>query len=160
MVEHTVRRRRVDALLEALGALPGPFAAMCVAMAVLWFPFRLYLDRGDPLAAIVAASGLHGVVWAVLWLVLGWGHRRMQRTAAADDDAPPPGASERRARARRGAAVGLGVGVPFFGALIALCLITGRSPVYTASFAVVLVVIGAVAMRGLRRTGRAEVDLL
>ncbi|GIE77075.1 hypothetical protein Aph02nite_30250 [Actinoplanes philippinensis] len=41
--------------------------------------------------------------------------------------------------------------MPYFGALITMCLITGRSWVYTVSFGVVLVVTVAVAARSLRR---------
>jgi hypothetical protein len=46
--------------------------------------------------------------------------------------------------------VGLGVGVPCYGALLVLCLTTGRSWVYVAAFAAVLVAVVAVGLHRLR----------
>ncbi|MEV4279920.1 hypothetical protein [Actinoplanes xinjiangensis] len=141
-----MRRSRGDALLDRLGGPLGLYAAACVAWTVVWFPFRLLLDRGDPIAEIVAASGLRGAVFALGWMALGWAQRSHPRAAGRREDRPPPTASQRRVRAHRGAVVGLGIGVPFFGGLIILTLSTGRSWGYTVCFAVLLAGIVAAAV--------------
>jgi hypothetical protein len=151
MAEERVRRSRGDALLDRLGGPPGLYAAACVAWTVAWFPFRLLLDRGDPIAEIVAASGLRGALFALGWMALGWAQRTYPRAAGRRDDRSPLTVSEHRARAHRGAVVGLGIGVPFFGGLIILTLSTGRSAGYTVCFAVLLVGIIAVAVTALAR---------
>ncbi|WP_229068875.1 hypothetical protein [Actinoplanes sp. DH11] len=156
MVEERATSNRGNALLNRLGGPPGPYAAVCVVMAVAWFPFRLLLDRGDPVAESIAASGLQGALWALMWLALGWGQRIHRKASGATDDVPPLGAAARLARARRGAVVGLGVGVPFFGGLVVLSVSTGREWAYAISFAVVLAVIFAVAARSLRSASSGQ----
>lgn len=156
MVEQRTVASRRDALLERLGGPPGRYAVLCVVLAVLWFPFRLLLDKGDPIALIVVSSGLHGVMWALLTLAVEWG-QRMRRGAVGPGDNPSSvTAVEHRAWARRGAIVGLGVSVPFYGTLIALCLITDRSWAYTASFGVIMLAMIAVAISSLRHSTEAS----
>jgi hypothetical protein len=129
-----------------LGAAPGRFVVISVILAVVWFPIRLYLDRGDPLAAIIALSGLYGAVWSLMLPVFEWTSRKTANQ-------PRPEIDEDPRRVRRGALVGLGLGVPFYGALLLLCLVTGRSLVYTLGFAVILAGVVAVAVARLA-TGR------
>jgi hypothetical protein len=131
---------------DRLGGEPGRFTVSAIAFAVVWFPIRLYLDHGDPIAAIIASSGLHGMVWAWIPLSIEWLQPRLSRRRPAVRTEPPS-----RSYVRRGAIVGLAAGVPFYGALIALCLITGRSRVYPASFVVLLAIIIVVAAVRLRR---------
>jgi hypothetical protein len=52
--------------------------------------------------------------------------------------------------------VGAGVGVPFFGGLILLCLTTGRSWGYTVIFSVVLAVMAAAVAKSLRGAAAAS----
>ncbi|BAL88201.1 hypothetical protein AMIS_29810 [Actinoplanes missouriensis 431] len=145
-------RLRVDEELDRFGGPPGPYAVVCVVMAVIWFLVSLPFDRDDGMAVMVVDSGGRGAVWAPLWLALGWAHRR--RTGAGGPSFPT--AAARRRHARRGAVIGLGVGVPFFGGLIALCLGTGQSSGYVVIFAVVLVVMAVLAVRAwLPRSGGA-----
>lgn len=151
MAEKRIRRSRRDALLVGIGGQPAPYAALSVVMAAWWFPFRLLLlDKGDPIAEIIVASGLSGTLWALIWPALDWGQRVYPRTGRPVDDLPQLTDAERRARARRGAIVGSGIGVPFFGGLIILCLGTGRSWGYVTIFTIALIVIAAVAARTLR----------
>ncbi|MEU4692413.1 hypothetical protein [Actinoplanes sp. NPDC023714] len=129
---------RGAALVRAWGGTPGWFTVASLLLALVWFPFRLFLDGGDPLALVVARAALYGVIWALMIPVFAWlNGRRKPRPASLVD--------------RRGALVGLGVGVPYYGGLILLCLITGRSWVYTISFGLVLAAIVTLAVRGLRK---------
>jgi hypothetical protein len=123
-----------------------------VVLAVMWFPFRLLLDKGDPVAHIIATSALQGAMWALIPLAGEWGLRVRRRDGGPTDAVPSTIPRQHRARARRGAIVGLGIGVPFFSALITLCLITGRSWVYTTSFGVILFVTVAIATKSVRRS--------
>ena len=141
---------RRDAMLDRLGGPPGVYVVACVVLAVMWFPFRLLLDKGDSIARIIAASALNGALWSLIPIAGEWGlrlRRKIAGSAAAVPSTTTPGS---RAWARRGAFVGLVVGIPFFGALIVLCLITGRSWVYTTSFAVILMVIVAISAKSVR----------
>ncbi|MEU4559375.1 hypothetical protein AB0F72_13390 [Actinoplanes sp. NPDC023936] len=150
MADERGGRLRVDGELDRFGGPPGPYAVVCVVMAVIWFLVGLLLDRDDGLTMIVVDSGGRGVVWALLWLALGWARRR--RTGSGGPSLPT--AAARRKYARRGAVIGLGVGVPFFGGLIALCVGTGQSWGYVVIFAVVLVALATTAARaGLPRNG-------
>lgn len=122
-----------------------------LVLSVVWFPLRLLvMDRGDPIALVVAASSLTGSLWAFSLPVLEWAqHRRLPGADAADRRGLVP-ATDYRAWIRRGALTGLAVGVPFYGALIAMCLITGRTTVYTVAFGLILFGIVAVAIWNLR----------
>lgn len=151
MVQEQARASRREQMLERLGGPPGVYVVACVVLAALWFPFRLLLDEGDPVARIIAASALHGAVWALIPLAGEWGLRIRRKFSGTPAAFPSTPAQERREWARRGAIVGLAVGVPFFTALITLCLLTGRSWVYTTSFVVILVVTAGIAVRSLRR---------
>ncbi|MEV4280927.1 hypothetical protein [Actinoplanes xinjiangensis] len=152
MAEKRRTRSSPKALLDAIGAPPAPYAALSAVMAASWFPFRLLLfDRGDPVAEIIAASGMSGALWALMWPALDWAQRVYPRAGGTVDDPPQSGHSERRMPTRRGAIVGLGIGVPFFGGLIMLCLSTGRSWGYVAFFTIALMCLVAVATRNLRR---------
>ena len=150
MTEKGVGRRRGGALLDRLGGPPGPYATACVVLAVIFFLFGLLLDRGDPIAEITADSGLRGALWALMWLALGWLHLNYPRAGGPVGGPSPLTASARRERARRGAIVGLGIGVPFFVGLILLCLRTGQSLGYVTIFTILLTVMAAVAARSLR----------
>ena len=77
-------------------------------------PFRLLLDKGDPIALITVNSGLYGVVWALMTLAIDWGQRIRAKAAGSIHSRAAATTAERRAWARRGAIVGLGVGVPFY----------------------------------------------
>ena len=156
MVEKRTIASRRDAQLDRLGGPPGRYTVLCVVLSVLWFPFRLLLDRGEPIALIIADSGLHGVVWALMALAIEWGQRVRGKTVGPGDNLPSTITAQRRAWARRGAIVGLGVGVPFYSALITLCLITGRSWWYTTSFSLIMLAIVAVALRSRRRSTGAS----
>lgn len=151
MVDRRTMSDRRDGMLNRLGAQPARYAVACVMLSVLWFPIRLAFDHGDPIALIVAASGLYGTIWALIPLAIEWVHRVRLRFRGSGRDLVETAPMEPRAWARRGAIVSLGVSVPFFGALIALCLITDRSPVYPVWFGLVLLVIVAAAVRSLRR---------
>src|SRR5690348_16156788 len=120
MVQERARPSRRDGRLDGLGGPPAVYVVACVVLAILWFPFRLLLDNGDPMTRIIAASALQGAMWALFPLAGEWG-LRIRRAAPA---VPSATAQEHRAWARRGATVGLGVAVPYFTALITLCLIT------------------------------------
>ena len=136
--------RRLAGVLSHLGGPVGRFAVICVVLTVLWLPFRSWFDRGEPVAEIIAASGLQGVLTAVTAVAIGALPRRRDRPR------PPSTPAQRRASARRGAFVGLGVGVPFFGSLILLCLATGRSWGYPVTFGVVLAIMATAAANSLR----------
>ncbi len=140
--------RRIT-LVRWLGAEPGPFAVTSVVLALAWFPFRLYLDRGDPLSSIVASSGLSGAVWALIPPALDWLNRRLplRKTSSVAE-------AERPAWIRRGARLGLAVGVPFHCALLVLCLSTGQSRSYPVAFGIVAAAIAAIAVIRLRSTAR------
>jgi len=141
--------------LDPLGGTLGRYVIISVALSVLWFPFRLWLDRGDPLAAIIAASGLSGAMYALMVCAALWPQQRRLRKAARSAGHPDTGrATDRRAESRRGGVLGLSVGVPFFCALIVLCVSTGRSWVYSISFTVVTFTLAAVAIRNLRRNAK------
>jgi hypothetical protein len=148
--KHTPTSRR-DALLNQLGGPPGQYAVLCVVFAVLWFPFELLLDKGDPLATIITSSGLKGAIWALMPLAIERGQRARRGAAGNIGDSPSIASAGGRAYARRGVIVGLGTGVPFFGALVVLCLITSQSPGYTVSFVVALLIMAVVAVRSLRK---------
>ena len=138
-----------DALLHRLGGQPGRYAVATVVFALLWFPFRLWFDRGDPIAEIVATSGMQGAMWALIPVTIEWGQRR--RTTPENrpaDDGPE--------EARRGVLVGLAVGTPFAAAFLILCLSTGLSWGYTVFFGVLLLAILAVAFRNHRRATAPE----
>ncbi|MEU4622090.1 hypothetical protein AB0G04_19270 [Actinoplanes sp. NPDC023801] len=152
MVEERTRSSRRDAMLDRLGGPPGVYVVACVVLAVVWFPFRLLLDRGDPIPRIIAASALNGALWPLIPIAGEWGLRLRRKIAGSADAVPSTPTPGYRAWARRGAIVGLAVGMPSFGALIALCLITGRSWAYTTSFAVILVVIVAISAKSMRKS--------
>jgi hypothetical protein len=154
MGKESAMAARRDAVLHRLGGPPGPYAVVSVVMALLWFPIRLVLDRDEPIAEIIVASGLSGAIWALMWLILGWGQQRRRRADGSMGEPAPLTASQRRVRARRGAIVGMGVGLPFFGSLIVYSLETGRSPGYPATFAVVLLIMTAVATWNRRAASR------
>ncbi|WP_127551504.1 hypothetical protein [Actinoplanes sp. OR16] len=131
------RRSRIAA---RLGAEPGTYAVASVVITVVAFAVRLFLDRGDPIAEIAAGAGLNGAIWALFPAATS----RLSRTAS-----PPCSAAHRR----RGALVGLGVGVPFYAALILLCVSTGREWPYTAFFATAM--LGIIALASVRLRARA-----
>jgi hypothetical protein len=118
---------------------------ICVVLAVLWLPFRAWFDRGEPVAEIIAASGLQGLLTALTAVAIGAMQKQRNRR-----DLPSPTPAQSRTSARRGAIVGLGVGVPFFGGLALLCLTTGRSLGYTVVFSVALAGIAATVAKSLR----------
>lgn len=140
-------------MVEALGGTPGRFVVASMTLAILWFPARLLLDDG-PLDLIIARSGLYGAAWAVMVPVFEWinRHASSRRTGRANRRTVVG-----RAYARRGALVGLGVGVPFYGGLLAFCLGTGRSWSYTVSFGVILVIVVLIAVARSRRGVSDEV---
>ena len=153
MVKDPSWSHRLEALVDRLGGAPGRYVVSSVILTVLWFPFRLILDRGDPTAAIVAYSALHGMLWGLFPSGAEWMQRRAHgRAGDSARHIDTRTEADRRAWLRRGAFVGLGVGVPFFGALLTLCMSTGRSWAYTLSFALGLLVVVAVALRNLRKT--------
>jgi hypothetical protein len=144
-------------LLDRLGGPPGRYAVTCVALSALWFPFRLLFDRGDPIAEIVAASGMQGALWALIPVFLNrpqW-HARRGATDPAENRQPVP-TPEGIAWARRGAFLGMAAGVPFAGVLLVVCLSTGREWAFTVFFGLLLVIIVAVAVRSLRRAPVAD----
>ncbi|MDI6099295.1 hypothetical protein QLQ12_11895 [Actinoplanes sp. NEAU-A12] len=151
MVEERARSARRKALLGRLGGPPGPYAAVCVVLAVMVFPFRLLLDRGDPITESIAGSGLQGAMFALMSLAFTWAQRMTAAAPGSTGNPPPLTAADRSVRDRRGAIVGLGIGVPFFGGLIALCLSTGLPHAYAISFGVVLAVMAMIAIRNLHR---------
>ena len=155
MAKERARSVRRKVLIGRLGGQPGPYAAVCVIVAVMLFPFRLLLDRGDPVAESIAASGLQGAIFALMSPALAWAQRMTVAAPDATGDSPSPTAAQRSVRARRGALVGFGLGVPFFGGLIALCQSTGLEDAYAASFGVVLTAMTVVAIRNLRRNSVA-----
>ena len=113
MAKESARSVRREILVGRLGGQPGPYAAVCVVLAVMLFPLRLLLDSGDPVAESIAGSGLQGAILAVMSLAFA---RAQRTTAVAPDstgDFPSPTAAQRPGRARRGAIVGFGLGVPF-----------------------------------------------
>ncbi|MCY1139407.1 hypothetical protein OWR29_15515 [Actinoplanes sp. Pm04-4] len=84
-----------------------------MALIAFWFPLRLWLDHGDPILAILANSGLYGAIWGLFpWLIDKVNKQGRRALTTADR--------------RRGITIGLAVGVPVFGAFLALCLATGR----------------------------------
>jgi hypothetical protein len=89
-------------------------------------------------------------MWALMWLIPGWGRRREHGADGPMGEPAPLTAPQSRALARRRAIVGMGVGLPYFGSLIAFSLETGRSPGYPATFAVVLLIMAVVATRNRR----------
>ncbi|MCO8270202.1 hypothetical protein M1L60_06295 [Actinoplanes sp. TRM 88003] len=98
---------------DRLGGPPGRYAVTAAALTAVWFLFRLWLDHGDPVLSILGLSGLYGALWGLgPWLI-----DKVNRRGHRDLD---------RADRRRGVVVGLGVGLPLFGALLAMCLATGR----------------------------------
>jgi hypothetical protein len=146
---------RLAGVLSHLGGPVGRFAVICVVFTVLWLPFRSWFDRGDPIAEIVAASGLQGTIAAVTAVAIGAMQKQRERRGAAPR-LPLSALAPRRAPARRGAFVGAGVGLPFFGGLILLCLTTGRSWGYTVVFSVVLAVMAAAVAKSLRGAAAAS----
>ena len=146
----TGRGRR---LVDRFGDQPGPYAVAAVALTLLWLPARLWFDRGDPLGAIIALSGLYGAVWAGLPLASDWAMTRRARkdTAAGRERRLPPESTP--ASARRGALVGLVVGVPFASGFALFSLLTGRWPGYPILFAAVGAGIVLAAVRRLRHAG-------
>ncbi|BEL04555.1 hypothetical protein Q0Z83_027460 [Actinoplanes sichuanensis] len=143
-------RGRRAAMVERLGGAPGWFVVASAVLAVLWFPARLFLDGDDPVVTVIARSGLYGAVWAMMLPVIEWCDRnvtrRRIRRANDHETSATPG------HVRRGALVGLAVGVPFYGGLLVFCLITGRSWSYTAIYGVILVAVVAVAVARLQRS--------
>jgi hypothetical protein len=152
--KHTVTSRR-NALLNKLGGPPGRYAVLCVVLSVLWLPFELLLENGDPIATIITGSGLKGAIWALVPVAVERGQRAQRRAAGTIGDPPSIAAADGRAHAWRGMIVGLGTGVPFFGALIVLCLITSQWPGYAVCFVAVLLAIAVVAMRSLKKSQTA-----
>jgi peptidoglycan/LPS O-acetylase OafA/YrhL len=136
-----------DALLHRLGGQPGRYAVATVVLTLLWFPFRLLLDRGDPIAEIIATSGMNGAIWALIPVTIEWGQRRR----SSPENRPAQDSPE---EARRGVVVGLAVGTPFAAAFLILCLSTSLSPGYAVFFSLLLLAIVAVALRNHRRHGR------
>ncbi len=134
---------RSSVIRHRLGAQPGPYVVTAVVIAAVALPFRLWLDRGDPLPRIIALSALTGATYALVFFVVDAVARRRRR----DDPADRPGA----AAVRQGSLVGLVAGVPYFGGLVAMCLATDRVPLYPISFGLVLIAVVALAVRNLRR---------
>jgi hypothetical protein len=161
MVDDRTAPSTRQVLLHRLGGPPGGYAVATVVLAALWFPFRLWLDRGEPLGEIVAASGLSGAVWALFAPAVEWMQRHGVGRARRAETSPPaadgPDASALpmdRAWRRRGAHVGLAVGVPFFGGLGLACLRMGVETAYAVSFGMLLFVVVAIAVRSVRSTAR------
>jgi hypothetical protein len=98
---------------DRLGGPPGRYAVAAVALIAFWFPLRLWLDHGDPILGILADSGLYGAIWGLFPWLIDKVNKQGRRVLTAADR-------------RRGIIVGLAVGVPVFGAFLALCLTTGR----------------------------------
>jgi peptidoglycan/LPS O-acetylase OafA/YrhL len=143
MVEKRSAPSRRGVLLERLGGQPGPYAVAWVVLAALWLPFRLLLDKGDPIADIVAASGMGGALWALIPVAIEWGQRHSRNRGSAPT-------KQGSAEARRGALLGLAVGAPFSLGFLILSLSTGRSWGYPVFFGLLLLIIVAVALRNLR----------
>ncbi|MEV4349812.1 hypothetical protein AB0J83_35585 [Actinoplanes sp. NPDC049596] len=141
MTDNQASARRRPAYLEALGAQPGPFAVSSIVLGLLWFPFRLWVDHGDPVAHIAVLSGLYGSVWS---LIIPGGEWLQQRRGRAEASPAPP------ADRRRGALVGLAVGVPFQAVLIAVGLATGVQLGTVVLCAIILAGIVAVSVVRLR----------
>ncbi|MBG0565841.1 hypothetical protein [Actinoplanes aureus] len=139
MVERRSLESRRISLMERLGGPPGRFAVLSVVLGLFWFPVRLYLDQGEPIAQSVALSGLYGGLWALLVPAIAWVDRKAQnRPAGTEPDDP--------AWVRRGAIIGLAVGVPFYGALLVFCLVTGLSLAYPVLMGTILAAIVAIAV--------------
>jgi protein-S-isoprenylcysteine O-methyltransferase Ste14 len=134
------RRQR---MVERLGGAPGRHAVASVALALMWFPFRLWIDHGDPIAHIAVLSGLYGTFWALMIPAFEWMQRR---NAPAPAPAPPS-----RQWVRRGAFIGLAVGVPFQLALITVGVATGVQLGTVVLCAIALVSLVVVALVRLRR---------
>ena len=103
------------------------------------------------IAESIAGSGLHGAMFALMSLAFTSAQRMTALPSETTGNPPPLTAAERSVWSRRGPIVGLGIGAPFFGGLIALCLSAGLSHAYAISFGVALVVMTMVAIRNLRR---------
>lgn len=151
------------AVLHSLGGPPGRYVVASMALAVLWFPFRVWLDRGQPMSEIVAGSGLFGAMWALFTPAAEWMQRHGRRAGNSsvqhgDSVRHSPATSPhgaRRAWARRGAYIGLAVGVPFHGGLILLCLRTGAEAGYPITFGVILFVTATISITNLLRNAAA-----
>ena len=139
MVGKTTVAQRRTTLLDRLGGAPGRYVVASIVLSAVWFLFRLYLDRGDPIAAIVVLSALYGAVWAALIPVFERFNSKVSPRRAG------------RPERHRGAYVGLAAGVPYYGALLVLCLTTGRYWLYTAAFAGILAAVVVLAVRRLIR---------
>jgi hypothetical protein len=63
MVEKRSIASRRDAMLHRLGGQPGRYAVATVVFALLWFPFRLLFDRGDPRVAFLILCLSTGLSW-------------------------------------------------------------------------------------------------
>ncbi len=133
-----------------LGA-PARYAVLAAALSLLWFPIRFWaLDRGDPLSEVIAGAAFSGAIWALFPWLNRLSRPRGQRPSDGPADLDP---RESLARARRGALVGMAVGALYFGGLIAMSLLAGR-PLYAATFAVILLLMGVAAAVSLRRASR------
>jgi hypothetical protein len=124
-------------MLDRLGGPPGRYVAAAIAVSLVAFPMKaLFTDRGDPLGDLVTNSALQGVVWALGVLAAEALLRGRGRTS--------------REYRRRGARVGLAVGVPFLAALAGYAAVVGR-PLFAALFGVALTGVVTVAVVQLRR---------
>ena len=131
-----------------LGA-PSRYAILTVIVSLFWFPVRLWvLDRGDPLPEVVAGAAFSGAIWALFPWLNRLSRPREQRPADAADALGP---AEIRTRARRGAVAGMGLGLVYFGGLIAMSVLTlPQRRLYVATFAVILLLMGVAAVVSLR----------
>jgi hypothetical protein len=122
-----------------LGAQPGPFVVTSVVIGVLLFPLVRWRESGDPLSSTLILSAFYGAFWAFAHF-LAFSLRRL----VTDPGSKPPAAP-----IRRGAIVGLAVGVPWFGGLVAFCLAIGEwgDSVYFAVPLLVVVVHGIIRLR-------------
>ena len=144
-----------ERLLNRLGGPPGRYAVLAAGLAVCLFPLRLLLDAGDPVLQTVAVSGLYGTVWGLFPTVIEWLNRKAGR---ADRNPRVQTPAERGAWLRYGARLGLAVGVPFFGAMIALCLSAGLPWNYTVPFVVALLILVVAAIRSRRAATPGPAD--
>jgi uncharacterized protein YacL len=151
-----VAPRRVAVLRQRMGGPPAGFAAGCVACTALLFPLRLLAHHGAPVAQTLTISAVQAVIVMIAAMAAGAGQRRFDEVQSRADSPDAENASAEVPPVRRGAVVGLTIAVLFFGGLLALCLLSGRSWLLSVFFGITLVVLATQAIGRLRRGAEAS----